>query len=198
MVRPFEQKRIAVLFTVIIVLFLTSAGFNIYQQIKVNEYNKNILSLQQHYMSMHMVVFSNAVYIPDTSSTESIMDIDTLNRIIEEVQKSLVYYEDAHYTENYWSSKQGSGSGLQTSVLIYRYITELNHIRNNIISNNISNEDINTATDVINDLKIIADWLYNRHENNDYTIYGDRDFYENVYGKLSSDIIENYLPFKYD
>ena len=199
MVKPFKHNRIVILFTVIILLFLTSAGINIYQHIKINEYNKNFVNLQQHYMSMHIGVFYNALYIPDTSDVQSIMDIETLSQIIEEVQKALVYYDDAKYTENYWSHEQGSDSGIHTIFLINGYIKELQSVYNKLVSNNsISNEDTSTATDAINDLKLIAEWLYNRQENSDFTIYGDRDFYENVYGKLSSNIKENYLPFKYD
>ena len=185
-----KHNKIAILATVICTLFLISVGINIYQHIKVIQFKKNITDLTQHYMSMHEGVFYNALYVKGSYDMQNIKDIETLNHIIEEVQKADIYYEDAKYTENYWGNKQGGvDSGIQTKFLINGYIAELKSLRAKLVANkSITNEDINNATAVIDDLKISAEWLVKRYKNNDFTLYGDKDFYDNVYGKLTSNI----------
>lgn len=186
MVKLFNNKNNSVVTSVIISLLLISVGINIYQHNKVKESKVDIINLSKQYMSMHEGMFYNAIFASGSSIAKNFKDIESLNSIIEEVQKAEIYYEDAKYTENYL----GAGhSGIQVSLLINGYIAELKDFRGKLIINeSITDQDINNATAVIGDLKIIAEWLGKKHSNNDFTLYGDKDFYDNVYGKLSSNV----------
>ncbi len=187
MVKIFKNIKHSLLIKVTCILLLVSIGINIYQQIKVNNFEKDLMNSSGLSMHNHQIMFGNA--IPSTPpDAQNIKDSEVLNNIIDGVGVAELYYEYAMVAEQYRGSKKVfADGGFQTKILITDYISELKSFRLKLINKeNLTSEYINKEIDIVNDLKVIAEWLNKRSMNNDDSFYGDKDIYDNIYEKLSS------------
>lgn len=70
------------------------------------------------------------------------------------------------------------------------YVQSIKSYRSSILKNDLESyqEDINI---VVEDLKQISDWLIERNNEEDYSLYTDEEFQNNIFKKLKS----NYIDF---
>lgn len=81
-------------------------------------------------------------------------------------------------------------------LILNGYLSELRSYRRYLQSNkNEPYEFIDQIAIDINDLQTISNWLIGKYRNNDFEVYNDEDFYNEVYVNLKSDIKNRYLKY---
>lgn len=118
-----------------------------------------------------------------------------VSNMIEGIQNAEFNYIAAskYATNNRLHNKRASY--MQSRDLILNgYLSELRAYRYYLEShNNVSYEDINQIAIDIKDLQTISNWLKEKYENNDFQVYNDEDFYNEVFMNLKSDVKSYYF-----
>jgi hypothetical protein len=114
------------------------------------------------------------------SILEYIKDSNNLSNVIDGIQTSENYYQAA---ASY--SVERNINYTESEMLISLYLQALRSYRSCLIKNDIKSYQYN-INQIVGDLKIISDWLIERNNKNDFTVYTDKDFHNNVYKKLES------------
>jgi len=170
MLKIFKNIKISSLIKVLCILLLVSIGINIYQQIKVNDFEKKLMNSSETSMYNHQILFGNAL-LSTPPDAQNIKDLEILDNIIEGVGEAEIYYESAMLSEQYRGSKKVDVDiGFETRFLINCYISELKSFRSKLTTKeNLTSEYINSVIDIVNDLKVIAEWLHKMSINSDFS-----------------------------
>lgn len=115
-----------------------------------------------------------------TSILEYIKDPNNLSNVIDGIQEAENYYQAA---ASY--SVERNINYTESEMLISLYLQALKSYRACLIKNDIESYQYN-INQIVGDLKIISDWLIERNKKNDFTVYTDEDFHNNVYKNLGS------------
>ena len=94
MLKIFKNIKISSLIKVLCILLLVSIGINIYQQIKVNDFEKKLMNSSETSMYNHQILFGNAL-LSTPPDAQNIKDLEILDNIIEGVGEAEIYYESA-------------------------------------------------------------------------------------------------------
>lgn len=170
-------------------LFIVSVTLNIIQYNKhISNRNYNV-KMYQYYISEHEVTFNNAFSILKSQVIiDYIHNPDQISIIIEGIQHAeFCYLVASKYADQALTHKQAE-SYMQSRILIDRYLSELRAYRSYLQVNKDEYRDINQITIVISDLQMISTWLNEKYKNNDFEVYTDKDFYQEVYVHLKSDV----------
>lgn len=171
-----------VLLVVLILVFVASFCLNIYQYTEINKHLLNDNNMSQNYMNAHEGAFANALNITSNKSIlEYIKSPNNLSDLIEKLDKSEDYYREAA------DLVQNHSKTIKSEQLIDTYLSSLKNYRGCIETNNIKSYSDN-INQIINDLQTISNWLIKKYNKNDFTVYTDDDFYNNVYKKLGSNV----------
>lgn len=175
---------------VLCLILVVSVGLNIYQYEKINTIKLNNSDGVENCIRNHEVSFANIfeVDISNTPFGEYIKNPDKVSRIIEDIEESEFYYQEASQFVDTDSFKGRRTGFLGTQILITRYVQELKEYRSYLIANNIKPDYTNEIITDLNDLKIISNWLLEKYKKQDFAVYTDDDFYNNVYNKLNSQV----------
>lgn len=182
-----------VLVAILCLILIISLSLNIY----LYEQNSNIVQKYNDVANRDMSNSENLFFSALTNngsckSVSSILDYikdpNNLSYVIEGIQVSENYYQTAAA----YSAEQNINYN-ESLMLISLYLQELKSYRGYLINNDIKSYSYN-INQIVGDLKIISDWLIERSNNNDFTVYTDKDFFNNVYDKLEcsfKEIFEN-------
>ncbi|HEY5562385.1 MAG TPA: hypothetical protein VIK72_11640 [Clostridiaceae bacterium] len=189
-----DSKIKKVLVATLCLVILTSIGLNIYQYTDIKKDNVSDRQTLEKYMQNHEISFSN-VFAGDTPIVDYIKNTENLNRVIDGIQNSESYFQIA---KTYFVEVKGKLSGFAgtENLISIGYLSELKSYRVYLESNNKEPYgDINQIMNAMNDFQIIANWLIERNNKNDFTVYTDEDFYNQVYSKLKSGITKTYSKY---
>ena len=173
------------------IILLASLGYNVYQYYEKDKTNKWQQSVIENDMRNYEVVFSNAFYDTNTDSIDNNINISSteeLSGVIESIQDAVSYWRAA-------SSLLDNGD-ISTDLLIQGYLQELKGYRSALSNKEeITTDDENLVKGALNDLTTIAEWLYSRYKDNNFSFYTQKDFGNEVLDKLNSEIKNNYINF---
>lgn len=186
-----------VLLAVLCLVLIISLSLNIYQY----EQNSNIVQnynglAERDVSNSEKLFFSALTNNGSCKSVASILDYikdpNNLSYVIDGIQEAESYYQAAAS----YSVEQNINYN-ESIMLISLYLQALKSYRGCLINNEIESYSYN-INQIVGDLKIISDWLIERNNNNNnFTVYTDKDFFNNVYDKLESSfkgIFETSLP----
>ena len=182
------------------ILLIISIGLNIYQRNKIISERKSNINMSKHYMRESQATFSNAFDMGEAANTEILEYIknpEKLSNIIEAIEMAELYHLVASdYAAKNQLDEKNYSSIWSRQLILNGYLTELRSYRRYLQSNkNEPYEFIDQIAIDINDLQTISNWLLGKYRNNDFEVYNDEDFYNEVYVNLKSDIKNRYLKY---
>lgn len=184
-------------FTIVTIIAVVSLLLSVIRlNHKKNAYMANEENFLRSYINNHQITFAhyissiNSQYLTNESLIE---DHVIIINIIEDLNKSLLYYEVAKDLQN----KNNYGELLfQSLINDYIFILKEYSAWKTTPEDTAFKKDI---VQIMNDLLIIGKWLLERNSNNQLELHTDEDFYKNVYPLLSNDVkLESDYQRKYD
>jgi hypothetical protein len=173
---------------------IASAGLNVYQYAELNTIRMNNSYMVENCISNHEASFANVFQLIDMANipiSKYIKNPDNVSRVIEDFEQAEFYYQEASQfvdTDSYKREGRIIGFSKTPDLILNGYVQELKEYRAYLIANNIKPEYTNEIITNLNDLKIISNWLYEKYKKQDFTVYTDDDFYNDVYNKLNSHV----------
>lgn len=177
---------------------IASAGLNIYQHTEINTIRLNNSHKVENCISNHEASFANVFQgdISNISISEYIKNSNNVSRIIEDIEQAEFYYQEASQfvdTDSYEREGRAIGFSKTPDLILNGYVQDLRTYRANLTANNVTSEDTSEILTDLNDLRLISDWLDERYKKQDFTVYTDDDFYNDVYNKLNSHVKKGHL-----
>lgn len=170
----------------VIVLLGVSLSLNLYL---LND-KKQMKILVENSMSNHLALFGGSLYPSQVNGGfyDLLNDPIRLSICIQDMRESLMYFQTAHAIENH-------ATGFQSKHLMEQYVYALEWYRSALIKGEVDKYeyDINLIFD---DLSVICNWLNDKAVNKEFKVYSDDEFYNDVYGQLKSEIVEESMYFK--
>lgn len=181
-----------IFFVVLIFILILSVLLNVYQYYRLYNICGNDYKLSENYMKNHENTFINALsYEGSTSLIAYIKDANNLSKVIEGIKESELYYRAAtDFSSNDKLSNRRGGNSEE--LILGGYVSALESYRTCILKKDLGSFEYNIGQ-IVGDLELIDNWIEEKSNRKDYSVYTDHDFNKNVYVNLKSKIKSHYF-----
>lgn len=171
---------------VILVLIIVYLSFGIYslkKEIALDiESNEKLVA---SYVNAHQVIWG------DESLKMDDMDAVDLARLIDSLEESTLYYKTASFL---YQPPDNKAFGNSTTQFLYgQYCDALRSYRDRILNGDDKALEELKKTELLQDVKYIGEWFYERHKNKNTKLYGDTEFKNEVLGGLKTETMKAFF-----